>query len=74
LKKKYKVVEEYIAINDTESKELARAFLGPGFLQGQINFLTSKGKSREAGFFKAVLAMRPLWSRLLNKESDVARS
>mmetsp|Transcript_5464 Transcript_5464/g.7100 ORF Transcript_5464/g.7100 Transcript_5464/m.7100 type:complete len:336 (-) Transcript_5464:74-1081(-) len=64
---------EYKAVNAAESIALGRAFLGPTFLQGQINFLTSKGKTQPALAFKALLALRPLWSKLLTKESDAVR-
>jgi enoyl-CoA hydratase/carnithine racemase len=64
---------EYMAVNDAESKELARAFLGPSFLQGQVDFLSAKGKHQTAAFFKLLLLTRPLWSALLSKEADIAR-
>jgi Delta3-Delta2-enoyl-CoA isomerase len=66
-------IREYKAVNAAESIELGRAFLGPNFLQGQIDFLTSKGKTQPAMFFKLLLATRPLWSKLLKKESDFER-
>mmetsp|Transcript_65303 Transcript_65303/g.112309 ORF Transcript_65303/g.112309 Transcript_65303/m.112309 type:complete len:128 (-) Transcript_65303:67-450(-) len=67
------VVEEYMAINDEESRELARAFLGPKFLQGQRDFLNSKGKKLPAAVFQALLLTRPVWSRFLDEDSDVLR-
>ena len=67
------VLEEYRAINDAESKELARAFLGPSFLEGQIAFLSSKGKAQMAAVFRLILATRPLWSKLLSPSSDILR-
>jgi enoyl-CoA hydratase/carnithine racemase len=67
------VWKEYKAANDTESQDLARAFLGPSFLQGQVDFLTSKGKSQAALFFKLLLSTRPLWSSLLSEDADVLR-
>lgn len=67
------LIEEYKAVNAAESIELGRAFLAPEFFQGQIDFLSSKGKSGPAMVFKALLAARPLWSLLLNKDSDSTR-
>jgi len=69
----FQVVEEYMAINDEESRELARAFLGPKFLQGQRDFLNSKGKKLPAAVFQALLLTRPVWSRFLDEDSDVLR-
>lgn len=67
------LIKEYKAVNAAESIELGRAFLAPEFFQGQINFLSSKGKSQQAMMFKALLATRPLWSMLLTKDSDSVR-
>jgi peroxisomal 3,2-trans-enoyl-CoA isomerase len=66
-------LERYKGVNDSESQELARQFLGPGFLQAQIDFMTSKGKTQPAAVFKAILASRPLWSMLLSDDADVVR-
>jgi peroxisomal 3,2-trans-enoyl-CoA isomerase len=54
--------------NEKESRDLSNAFLGETFLQAQIDFLSSKGKSTPANVFKVVLGLRPLWSKLLTKE------
>ena len=64
---------EYRAVNDSESRELARAFLGPDFLAGQVAFLGSKGKAPAAAVFRVLLALRPLWSRFLNPDADILR-
>jgi len=68
------VLEEYRAVNDAESRELARSFLGPAFLQGQVDFLSSKGKGQMALAFRALAALRPLWSRMLTPEADIMRT
>ena len=65
---------EYKVVNDRESKELAREFLGPGFIQAQIDFLTKKGKAKPAAAFKVLLALRPLWAMMLAPEADVLRN
>lgn len=58
-------LEELRAINKRESEELAYAFLGADFLQGQFEFLWSRGKRGPALVFKALLVTRPAWARLL---------
>lgn len=57
--------DELRAINASESRALADAFLGADFLRGQYEFLRSKKKLGPAIMFKGLLLTRPLWSRLL---------
>ncbi|MEZ4462835.1 MAG: enoyl-CoA hydratase/isomerase family protein [bacterium] len=57
--------DELRKVNARESQDLAYAFLAPKFLQGQYDFLKSKGKTGPAMVFKSLLLTRPLWSRLL---------
>jgi len=64
---------EYKCVNAIESAALARAFLGPAFLRGQVAFLRSKGKMSTATAFQAALVTQPLWSRLLRADSDELR-
>nr|ACO14673.1 B0272.4 [Caligus clemensi] len=52
-------------VNRRESVDLANAFVSPKFIQGQINFLTSKGKNKEANVFKLIYATMPLWKKML---------
>merc|ERR1719334_1489713 len=56
-------VAEYKAVNAKESRDLADAFLSYKFLEGQEQFLKSKGKS--AAVFTILKTLRPLWIRLL---------
>ncbi len=58
-------VKEYQAVNVKESEELADAFLSPKFLEGQYNFLKSKGKTSPALAFWVVKTLRPIWSKML---------
>jgi len=58
-------VDELKAINARESAILADAFLGAAFLKGQLKFLWRKKKWRPAMMFLTLLALRPLWARLL---------
>lgn len=53
------------AVNESESLALASAFLDVPFLQGQVDFLASKGKTRPALVFRLLIATRPAWSKLL---------
>lgn len=59
------VLETYRAVNETESRALAEAFLSAKFLNAQYHFLTSKGKTELARIFWALHFLRPLWSKLL---------
>ena len=59
------LVEELLAVNAAESKDLAAAFLAPRFLQAQVDFAVAKNKPKQARVFKGLLATRPLWSLLL---------
>lgn len=68
-----RLLEEYARVNERESRDLARAFLGPAFLAGQRDFLKSKGKNGNSAFFSALLAMRPMWSKLLSEDADILR-
>ena len=58
-------VEEYKAVNQRESEDLADAFLSYPFLNAQYEFLKSKGKNREAVMFWILKTFRPMWSKLL---------
>jgi len=58
-------IEEYKKINARESEELADAFLSYKFLNGQYNFLMSKGKKSNARVFWWVKTLRPIWSKML---------
>lgn len=57
--------DEYAAVNDRESHDLADAFLSAKFLQAQADFLKAKGKSGPAATFQTLVYTRPLWSLLL---------
>ncbi len=57
--------DELMAINASESAELADAFLAASFLKGQFRFLWRKKKWGPAAMFLILLISRPLWSRLL---------
>ena len=57
--------DELKAVNASESVVLADAFLGAKFLKGQFRFLWSKKKWGPARMFLTMLALRPLWARLL---------
>ena len=63
----------YKAVNDAESKEVARRFLSPDFIQAQVDFMAARGKAQPAAFFRAALALRPLWAMLLRDDADVLR-
>jgi len=58
-------VEEYLAVNDRESKVLATEFLSYKFINAQYEFLKSKGKTSQARTFWWLKTLRPLWARLL---------
>lgn len=57
--------DELKAVNASESVVLADAFLGAKFLKGQFRFLWRKKKWGPAMMFLTMLALRPLWARLL---------
>ena len=61
--------QELEAINERESKTLARAFLSPPFLMGQFRFLWGKGKRQPALMFLSLAKTHPLWKRLLPAEA-----
>ena len=42
-------------------------------LRAQVEFMSSKGKTRSAAIFKALLVLRPFWAMLLSENSDVIR-
>jgi enoyl-CoA hydratase/carnithine racemase len=52
-------------VNHEESIQLATAFLSVKFLQAQYNFLSGKGKTKQALVFRFLLITRPLWSMML---------
>lgn len=54
-----------LEVNAKESIELGHAFLGEKFLTAQVNFLTSKGKTKLAGLFKNLLLTRPVWKHFM---------
>ncbi|PIE40921.1 MAG: crotonase [Gammaproteobacteria bacterium] len=56
---------ELKAANACESTQLADAFFGTAFLKGQGRFLWGKNKHAPAAMFYGLLALRPLWKRLL---------
>ena len=60
-----KQVEEYKAVNDKESRQLAHDFLDVPFLTAQYKFLKSKGKTGPATLFWFLKTTRPLWGKLL---------
>jgi len=57
--------DELKAVNASESRALADAFLGSRFIQAQFRFLLNKKKWGPAAMFFSMLILRPLWSRLL---------
>ena len=66
-------LDAYKVVNQEESVDLARRFLSPDLLQAQIDLMSSKGKTKPAAVFKALLASRPLWSMLLQDDADILR-
>ena len=58
-------LEELKAANARESIDLADAFLSRPFLEGQYDFLSSKGKHDLARMFWVLKTFHPLWSKLL---------
>eukprot|EP00096_Caligus_rogercresseyi_P010242 TRINITY_DN3665_c0_g1_i1.p1 TRINITY_DN3665_c0_g1~~TRINITY_DN3665_c0_g1_i1.p1 ORF type:complete len:291 (+),score=76.09 TRINITY_DN3665_c0_g1_i1:91-963(+) len=52
-------------VNHRESVDLANAFLSLPFIQGQINFLSSKNRFKEANVFKIIKETMPLWKKFL---------
>ncbi|TRY71887.1 hypothetical protein TCAL_08436 [Tigriopus californicus] len=58
-------VEEYKAVNDKESRDLADAFLGSDFLLNQYHFLKSKNKTNLALVFYFLYSTRNLWIKLV---------
>ncbi len=58
-------LDELLAINARESKQIADAFLGSKFLAGQFRFLWKKKKRGPALVFLALRVTRPVWSLLL---------
>ncbi len=63
-------LEELKAVNARESVGVADSFLSAPFMKAQVKFLWSKGKRGPAVMFAALLASRPLWSRLLPKNDS----
>ena len=61
----YTDTRKLLDVNRAESLDLADAFLGTPFLQGQADFLESKGKTKPALAFKFLILTRPAWSLLL---------
>ncbi|NRA24785.1 MAG: enoyl-CoA hydratase/isomerase family protein [Oleispira sp.] len=58
-------LEELKQVNARESVELADAFFSSDFLRGQMKFLWSKNKKAPASVFFLLLALKPVWSRML---------
>uniref|UniRef100_A0A0K2VDU0 Uncharacterized protein n=1 Tax=Lepeophtheirus salmonis TaxID=72036 RepID=A0A0K2VDU0_LEPSM len=58
-------VRHLAMVNHRESVDLANAFMSLPFIQGQINFLTSKNKFKEANIFKLIKATMPLWKKVI---------
>lgn len=50
-----------LAVNDSESQDLADSFLSAKFLGAQAEFLGSKGKTVPSLVFKILVATRGLW-------------
>jgi Delta3-Delta2-enoyl-CoA isomerase len=61
----YEDLDRLREVNAEESIALGHAFLSEKFLNAQVKFLTSKGKTQTAMIFRALLFARPLWSRFL---------
>jgi len=59
------ITAEYKLVNAKESIDLADAFLGDDFLEGQRAFLSSKGKTGPAMVFSILKLTRPIWGMLL---------
>ena len=57
--------DELKAVNASESRALADAFLSTPFIMAQFKFLRSKKKWGPAAKFLTMLITRPLWSRFL---------
>jgi len=53
-----------LEVNDSESKDLADAFLSEKFLAAQADFLGKKGKTVPSAVFKGLVATRGLWKNL----------
>jgi len=51
-------------VNARESREIAQAFLGEGFLQAMENIASAKKKSGQAAVFRTLRVTRPVWSKL----------
>lgn len=58
-------LEEFKAVNERESQEIADAFLDSPFLKNQFKFLWSKKKHVPAAIFLTLWLTRPAWSLLL---------
>lgn len=58
-------LEELLAVNARESRQIADAFLDVPFLAGQFRFLWKKKKHGPALVFLALWITRPAWSLLL---------
>jgi len=56
--------ERLLEVNDSESKDLADAFLSEKFLAAQADFLAKKGKTVPSALFKGLVATRGLWKNL----------
>ncbi len=56
---------ELMEVNARESANLADAFLSPGFMKNQAQFLWGKKKRGPSLMFFSLWALRPLWGRLM---------
>lgn len=57
-------LEKLLEVNAKESRALAAAFLSKPFLEAQYRAAHTKGKSKQAAAFWALLHSQPVWSRL----------
>ena len=56
----------YKEVNMKESHDLAKAFMSEKFLQAQVDFASSKGKTDIARMFRVMLFLRPIWGRMVS--------
>lgn len=60
---------KWTEVNNRESHELGKAFVSARFLQAQVDFLESKGKTGPSWAMWIAKSTRPLWSMLLPSEA-----
>ncbi len=59
------LVDEYLAVNEKESDDIARGMTSPEFLQTQRRFLQERGKTQGALLMGLLQLTYPVWSRWL---------